>query len=122
MTKKIVAIALILSACAPIVEVTDVSKVDPQRLGQAAKINTYVVGQNIPPNFTVIAPISAFSCKHLMTDPPASTGDALLQLQLKALDLKASAVINVTFDTRGTDAWGTNCWETVQASGLAIRY
>jgi uncharacterized protein YbjQ (UPF0145 family) len=54
-----------------------------------------------------------------MTDPPATQGDAMQQLQLRALELKANAVVNVTFDTRGTDTFGTNCWQTVTASGFA---
>jgi uncharacterized protein YbjQ (UPF0145 family) len=120
--KRAVAFFLLISACAPMVEVTNVSQVDPQKLGQATQIKTYLVGQDAPRNFTVVAPITAYSCKHLMTDPPASSGDALLQLQLKALELNASAIVNVTFDTRGTDTFGTNCWETVQASGIAVRF
>jgi hypothetical protein len=35
--------------------------------------------------------------------------------------MNADAIIDVNFDQRGTDAWGTNCWETVQASGMAVR-
>jgi uncharacterized protein YbjQ (UPF0145 family) len=56
-----------------------------------------------------------------MTDPPATQGDALQQLQLLALRAGANAVSNVTFDARGTDTWGTNCWQTVTASGFAVR-
>ena len=32
----------------------------------------------------------------------------------------ANGIIDITFDSRGTDTWGTNCWETVQASGTAV--
>ena len=103
-------------------EVTDISQVDTATMTRAAQVRTYTVGQDAPPGYSVIAPVSAFSCKNLITDPPASKGDALLQLQLKALELGASGVVNVTFDTRGTDAYGTNCWESVQASGLAVRF
>ena len=112
---------LLVSGCTPFVETTDVKDVSAQVLNQAARVRVYTLDQGAPSDFSVIAPIEAFSCKHLMTDPPASRGDALLQLQLKAVELGASSVVNVTFDTRGTDAWGTNCWETVQASGLAVK-
>ena len=122
MRNRMLAVALLLSACTPMVEVTDVDKVDPATLGRAAQISTYMVGQSPKQDYSVIAPITAYSCKHLMTDPPASSGDALLQLQLKALEAGASGIVNVTFDTRGTDTWGTNCWQTVQASGLAVRF
>ena len=56
----------------------------------------------------------------MMTDPPASKGDALLQLRLRASELGADTILDITFDTRGTDPFGTNCWESVQASGMAI--
>jgi uncharacterized protein YbjQ (UPF0145 family) len=69
----------------------------------------------------VLARLTAYSCKHLTTDPPASRGDALEQLQIQAARAGANALINLTFDTRGTDVFGTNCWETVQASGTAVR-
>jgi uncharacterized protein YbjQ (UPF0145 family) len=46
----------------------------------------------------------------------------LTQLKLKALDLGADGIIDITFDTRGTDTWGTNCWESVQASGVAVKF
>ena len=53
-------------------------------------------------------------------DPPASKGDALKQLKIKAVNMGANGVIDITFDKRGTDTWGTNCWESVQASGTAV--
>lgn len=121
MLRKFVFASLLLGACVPFVEVIDINKVDPATLTRASMVRTYSLGQDVPQSYTAIAPISAFSCKHLQTDPPASKGDALLQLQLKALEVGGSAIINVTFDSRGTDALGTNCWETVQASGVAIR-
>jgi uncharacterized protein YbjQ (UPF0145 family) len=38
--------------------------------------------------------ITAYSCKSMMWDKPASKGDALTQLRLKALDMGANGVIN----------------------------
>ena len=114
-------LTLVLSACSPFVEVTDLNDLNPETLNRALRVKTFVIGQPTPAHYTAIAPVTAFSCKHLMTDPPASKGNALLQLQVKALELGASAVVNVSFDTRGTDTFGTNCWETVQASGVAVR-
>jgi|TARA_R110000744_G_scaffold249915_2_gene366122 uncharacterized protein YbjQ (UPF0145 family) len=113
--------AFLAAGCSPFVETLDVNDVSSEVLAQAAGVKVYTLAQVGPPNVSVIKPIEAYSCKHLMTDPPASKGDALLQLQLKAAELGASSIINVTFDTRGTDTWGTNCWETVQASGLAAK-
>ena len=111
-----------ISACGPMVDVTDLTTVGAEKIRLASEIPTYTFQQIAPSNYKVIAPVTAYSCKSNLYDPPASKGNALLQLQLKALDQKANAIVNVTFDTRGTDTFGTNCWETVQASGLAVLY
>lgn len=113
-----------LSGCATFVPVTDLSKVPKETLQSAYKIKTYTAGSdvNYPEIQEFLGDITAYSCKHLMTDPPASKGNALTQLRLKALELEANGIIDVTFDSRGTDAWGTNCWESVQASGIAVRF
>ena len=66
--------------------------------------------------------IKAYSCKLLLSDPPASKGDALKQLRLKALEMGANGIVDVTFDSRGTDAFGTNCWESVQVTGVAVKF
>lgn len=116
-----IAIAMLLSACATRVPVTDTRKIDPDTLNQALQIRTYVVGQTPDGSFSVIQPIEAYSCKHLVWEKPASKGDALNQLKYKAHTMGANAIMDVEFDKRGTDAWGTNCWETVQATGVAIK-
>ncbi len=116
-----VAFAILLSACGTFVPVTDVTKIDPDVLKAALQLRTYVVGQTPDGSYSVIEPIDAYSCKHLFWDKPASKGDALKQLKYKAYAMGANAIMDVAFDTRGTDAWGTNCWETVQASGVAIK-
>jgi uncharacterized protein YbjQ (UPF0145 family) len=117
----VAAIAATMSACAPRVPVTDLATITPVDLTAAANIRVFTTEQQPPKVAQAISPVTAYSCKHLTTDPPASKGDALQQLQLKAAQMGANAVINVTFDVRGTDTWGTNCWQTVQASGTAAR-
>lgn len=42
-------------------------------------------------------------------------------MKLKAFRMGADAVLDVTFEERGTDAFGTNCWATIKASGNAVR-
>jgi hypothetical protein len=75
----------------------------------------------VPQVAEYLGPLEAYSCKNLIFDPPASKGDALQQLRVKAAQMEADAIIDVNFDQQGTDTWGTNCWETVQASGMAVR-
>ncbi len=120
----LVIIAFAIGGCGTFVPVTDITKVPKDTLQQAYRIKTYTAGSNVnyPDIDEYLGSITAYSCKHLMWDPPASKGDALTQLKLKAQELGANGIIDVTFDSRGTDAWGTNCWESVQASGVAVKF
>lgn len=79
------------------------------------------LGSPAPQVKQALGSVTAYSCKHLLWDPPATRSDATNQLKLKAYRMGADAVVEVTFAERGTDAFGTNCWETVQASGRAVR-
>lgn len=117
-------LASFISGCATFVPVTDVSKVSKDQLRQASQIRIFTLESSTayPEIAESLGDITAYSCKHLLTDPPASKGDALTQLKLKALEMGANGIIDVTFDRRGTDAWGTNCWESVQVSGVAVRF
>lgn len=125
--KKVIAIVMLfvlLGGCGPSVPVIDISKVPKERLHAAYQIKTYTAGSNLnyPEIEEYLGDITAYSCQNVLWDKPSSKGDALTQLRLKALDLGANGIIDVTFDTRGTDAWGTNCWESVQASGVAVKF
>jgi uncharacterized protein YbjQ (UPF0145 family) len=113
---------LVFTACSPLVPVTDLTKVPPSDVAESMNIKVYTIDSSAqhPPITQVLGNVTAYSCKFLPTDPPASKGDALKRLRLEALKLHANAVVDVTFDTRGTDAFGTNCWESVQANGQAV--
>ena len=112
---------LCLSACTPFVDRIKMSDVPPEEANAALAVSVFEISSVQPTNVTkYLGAISAFSCKLMMTDPPASSGDAIAQLRLKALRLGGNAVIGVTVDTRGTDTLGTNCWQSVQASGTAV--
>jgi hypothetical protein len=116
-------ISLLMQACAPFVPVRDLSKVPQDTLNQAQKIRTYTI--NNPPGRDEImdyfGDIETYSCKFMPFDPPASQGNALTQLKIIALEKGADAIMDLTFDKSGTDAFGTNCWESVKASGVAIK-
>lgn len=112
---------LIFTGCGTFVPVRDLKEIPPNVVADAVRVKVYTIDNaRIPDDFEVLEEITAYSCKHLLTDPPASKGDALKRLQIEAVYVGANAIINVTFDTRGTDAYGTNCWESVQATGIAI--
>lgn len=118
-----ITVAALLCGCAPFVPHEDIRKVPAADMSAAMNIPVYSIegGTAHPPIDRVLGEVTAYSCKFMLTDPPASKGDALLRLRLEAHKLGADAIIDVTFDTRGTDAYGTNCWQTVQASGQAVK-
>lgn len=110
-----------LTACSPFVDRMKISEVPPTEL--QASLAVQVVDQTLaqPTNIgRYIGPVEAWSCKHLMTSKPATKSDAIEQLRVKALRMGANAVIGVTYDEKGTDALGTNCWQTVHAAGTAV--
>ncbi len=115
-------IALLLASCAPRVKVIKLSDLSPEALAEASKVQVFRLDNPTPkPNIEkYVGEITAYSCKHNTWDPPASKGNALIQLKVAAVDAGANGIIDITFDSRGTDVWGTNCWESVQASGTAV--
>ncbi|MDB4070587.1 YbjQ family protein [Candidatus Pelagibacter sp.] len=118
----IMVLGFILSSCGPRVDVINLSTVEPDVLAKASKLQIFKLdnAQPKPEIDQYIGELTAYSCKHLTWDPPASKGDALKQLKIKAVRAGANGVIDITFDSRGTDTFGTNCWESVQASGTAV--
>ena len=118
----IVVLGFILSSCGPRVDVINLSTVEPNVLAKASKLQIFKLdnAQPKPEIDQYIGELSAYSCQALAWDPPSSKGDALRQLKVKAVRAGANGLIDITFDSRGTDAYGTNCWETVQASGTAV--
>jgi uncharacterized protein YbjQ (UPF0145 family) len=111
--------ALALGGCAPFVEQVDLKHATPTERDGALAVRIFEGGSATPKIIKRIGDVDSYSCKHLLTDPPASKGNALQQLRLKASRMGANAVVEVVFDTRGTDTYGTNCWQTVHAAGIA---
>lgn len=72
-----------------------------------------------PPIERILGPVEGHSCKNLITDPPATEEGALRQLRSRAATLGANGVVDVTFSRAGTSI-GTNCWQSVSASGTAV--
>jgi uncharacterized protein YbjQ (UPF0145 family) len=113
-------LALGLVACAPFVEQVDIKTASAAETNAALQVRIFPIGSQAPQVKQYIGPVNAYSCKNKVWDKPASTGDAVAQLRLKALRMGANAVIDMSTDTRGTDTFGTNCWESVQAQGTAV--
>jgi len=124
MKKVIITTLIIMSflfSCSTLIPLRSLDEVPNYIIEDAKEIKVFLLGQNANlSDYQFISQISAYSCKHLITDPPSSTGDALYRLKIEAAYINADAIIDVTFDTRGTDALGTNCWDSVYASGNAV--
>ena len=120
----IIILGLLLTSCGPRVKVVKLSDISPDILTKATKVQIFRLdnAQPKPEIEKYLGEITAYSCKHLVWDPPASKGNALTQLKVRAVELGANGVIDITFDYSGTDAWGTNCWESIQASGTAVTF
>jgi hypothetical protein len=111
-----------LIGCAPKAPlVTDMTAISPTDLTAAASVKVFTTEQPPPKAERTIAPVTAYSCKNSTTGAPPSKGDALLQLQLRAVQSGANGLINVTFDSAVHGDSGPDCWQTVQASGIAVR-
>ena len=115
-------LGLLLTSCGPRVKVINLTDLSPEVLAEASKVQVFRLDNPTPkPDIEkYVGEITAYSCKHMTWDPPASKGNALTQLKVQAVEAGANGIIDITFDSRGTDTWGTNCWETVQASGTAV--
>lgn len=111
---------LVLAACSPFVEQVDLKTASGTETNAALQVRVFPIGIQFPKVRQYLGPVNAYSCKNKVWDKPASTGDAVAQLRVKALRMGANAIIDMSTDARGTDTWGTNCWESVQAQGTAV--
>ena len=111
--------SLILSSCGPKVDVLDLSTVDQKILTEASKVQIFKLdnAQPKPEIKEYVGEITAYSCKHLSWDPPASKGDALKQLKVKAVRQGANGIIGITVENWG---WDINCPGRVSARGKAV--
>lgn len=100
----------------------DLSKESQETLksAQLVKVVTLESGAKLDV-LDVVGPVEAWSVQHLSWDQRSSKGDALMRLKVEAVRLGATGIIDVTFDSAGTDALATNTWNSVKASGIAVR-
>lgn len=121
MTRWIIAAAiLMMAACAPRVPVLNVASVTPSERAAASKVRVLPPGAVVA-DFDYVGPVEGNSCKHMMWEPPAAAADAIEQMRINAFRLGATAVMDFTCTPSGTDAYGTDCWNSVHCGGTAIR-
>jgi len=124
--KKLILLTLLLSftGCGIHVPVIDVTTVTPATMQQVHSIRVVELNSTStnPESFETLGSITAYSCRKMLNDPPASRGDALLQLRLNAVAIGADGIKDLTYEPSTNTSICLNCWETVKASGVAVKF
>jgi uncharacterized protein YbjQ (UPF0145 family) len=117
-------VLLSLTGCGIFVPVINVATVKPETMQQAHGIKVLEAqsASSHPEISETLGSITAYSCRAMLTDPPPSKGDALIQLRLHAAAMGADGIKEVAYESRTKLALCLNCWETVQASGVAVKF
>lgn len=113
----ILAAGIALAGCDAAVDPDDFSS---SVRAAASKVRIYTLDSSSAPDGELIGPVEAYSCQRSSLGNPPSRSDTLQQLRLKAANMGADAVVEVTFDDAGT-SMRTNCWSSVHAAGTAVR-
>lgn len=87
-----------LVGCAPPTEVIDLSWAPQATLDAMVHVPVLPLGIPAPPGVGSVGPISAFGCGQSAT---AASSDAVQQLQVKALRMQATAVVDVLIGPGG---------------------
>ena len=110
------ACVLALSACAqPPTEVVDMTNVPELTRDAMVQVRVLPLGVSVPMYAGSIGPVSGFGCA---ANPADATADAIQQIKIKALQMRATAVIDVSISS----AAGTACSYGfgAHAAGIAV--
>ena len=88
----------ILVGCAPPTEVIDLHQAPQATRDAMLHVPILPLGVPAPPGVGSVGPVSAYGCG---PSPADAAGDAVQQLQAKALRMQATAVIDVLFGPGG---------------------
>lgn len=98
----------------------DLAKVAPTERTASLRIRLFDQSMEAPQGKEIIGSVQGVSCQNKVWDAPATKGDALDQLRIKALRAGADAVTGITYSERGT-SYKPNCWASVIVSGIAVK-
>lgn len=110
------AFVLALAACAqPPAEVVDMTNVPELTRDAMVQVRVLPLGVSAPMYAGSVGPVSGFGCA---ANPADAAADAIQQLKIKALQMRATAVIDVSISTAG----GTACANGygAHAAGIAV--
>lgn len=110
----IILLGAALSGCVgSLVEIDDTS-------GLSLEARAVVLMEEAPAGAAILGSVEGYSCKNKAWSPAATREAAGDQLRLRASRLGANAVVAVTYEEKGTTLV-PNCWESVKATGTAVR-
>jgi len=113
-----------LAGCGIHVPVIDLKTVKADKMQQAHDIKVLEAQSAFshPGAAEQLGSITAYSCRAMLTDPPPSREDALTQLRLNAAAMGADGIKDLAYEASAKSALCINCWETVKASGVAVKF
>ncbi len=120
-TAVVLALAGILTAftgCAPQIEVVDLRDVPQPTREAMTRMPIVPLGGPSPPGVGSLGPVEAYGCGQ---SPSVATANAVQQLQIKALQMHATAVVDVLFDQGGGNGSCQGNGTTANGIGVAPR-
>jgi hypothetical protein len=110
------AFVLVLAACAqPPTDVVDMTNVPELTRDAMVQVRVLPLGVSLPMYAGSVGPVSGFGCA---ANPADATADAIQQLKIKALQMRATAVIDVAISSAGGTA--CNYGYGAHAAGIAV--
>ena len=110
----------VLAGCmGPLVRI---ESIDKQTIDRVQILTDKSILQN--PNVRILGVVDATSCRNMAWEPPASTENCTMQMQMRAGKLGANGIVLGAADERVADYLTTginrNCWSTVDCTGVAV--
>ena len=114
-------LTMALAGCASGLPLIDRDASHLREAAAAARVRVFVAGARVPHRTQRMVPVEAYTCMRVLGDPVAAKEDALRQLRSKADNIGGNAVVDVSFETRGAETLGSECSQTITASGTVAR-
>jgi uncharacterized protein YbjQ (UPF0145 family) len=112
-------LTMALAGCASPLPLIDRDASHLREAAAAARVRVFLAGARVPHRTQRMVPIEAYTC--MLGDLIAAKEDALRQLRSKADSIGGNAVVDVSFETRGAETLGSDCSQTITASGTVAR-
>ncbi len=112
-------ICLVISACVNARQGEPVALEQAKTLGQQVKI--YQAAELGAAKYTSLGPVEASGCRWMLWDETPTEEGVTNQLLLKAAELNANGITNVSCESGTAAALMRDCWSRVACTAEAIR-